>query len=519
VIKTPHLDKLGEQSLRFTRFYVHSVCAPTRASLMTGRHFWRTGVSAVHAGKDFMNLDEVTIAEVLRGAGYRTGMWGKWHSGKTDGYYPWDRGFDEAYYATLYRHSSNTGLLNGKTHTLPGWTCSGLTDMAIEFIRKNKNRPFFAYVPYLIPHGLWDAPPDEVAAYRKRGLSKNFATLAGMITFMDKNVGRLMAALDEAGLRKNTIVIFMSDNGPTQHCGRGSTLAKLTDAEWRQRNTPLLLRGNKARVWENGIRSPLFVRWPAVAKPGVCNEPLSVMDVFPTLMEIAKAKLPEHGKALDGRSFAGLLADPAAAWPDRNVFVDNPDRGGAAVVTARYKYLEGRNEKTGLFDLTDDPRETRDLCKSQSAVAEKMRKASKAFHGNILKEGGAFRRPVFLIGHNGAASTFFWAYGAAQVEGGLKITNHALANFAGTKDKAFFDLVVETAGSYAVRIREKIPSGALFASTAGSTAPVYSGMPEDLSSCEGLSLPVGKVRLTLGMNKAAGQTFNLTRIYLDRLEK
>jgi len=96
VIKTPNLDKLGEASLRFTHFYVHSVCAPTRASLMTGRHFLRTGVSAVHAGKDFMKLDEVTIAEVLKEAGYRTGMWGKWHSGKTDGYYPWDRGFDEA---------------------------------------------------------------------------------------------------------------------------------------------------------------------------------------------------------------------------------------------------------------------------------------------------------------------------------------------------------------------------------------------------------------------------------------
>jgi arylsulfatase A-like enzyme len=269
VIETPHLDRLGAESMQFRNFSVHPACAPTRASLLTGRHHLRTGVWGVHGGTDFMNLDELTIAEVLKEAGYETGMWGKWHSGKTDGYYPWDRGFDEAYYAQLYRYRDNEGLLNGKPHTLKGWTCERLTDMAIEFIQKERDQPFFAYLPYLTPHGIWDAPPEEIEYYTKKGLSKEFATLAGMISFMDKNIQRLLTAVDDQGLRENTIILFMSDNGPISGHGKKRWI---TEEEKRQRNAPLNLRGGKGTLWQNGIRSPLFIRWPRVVKPGICDQ-------------------------------------------------------------------------------------------------------------------------------------------------------------------------------------------------------------------------------------------------------
>lgn len=541
VIKTPNLDKLGRESLRFTHFYVHSVCSPTRASLLTGRYSWRTGVWGVHGGCDFMNLDEVTIAEVLKGAGYTTGMWGKWHTGKTDGYYPWDRGFDEAYFAKLYKYSSNTGLLNGKPHTLNGWTCSGLTDMAIEFIRKNREGPFFAYLPYLTPHGVWHAPPEEIEAYQKQGLSREFATLAGMITYMDKNVGRLMAALDAAGLRENTIVMFMSDNGPTQKGGLKPGDPKLTNQEWRQRNTPLQLHGNKGTTWQNGIRSPLFIRWPGIAEPGTCDKPLSVMDVFPTFAEITKAKRPANGKSIDGRSFAKLIANPKSTWPDREIFVSNPmapkqktnrrdkkvnpniteasvlrSRQDMGMITAKYKYLETK----GLYDLVADPRESKDLRKSQPEIAKRMQRSSQDFLEDILEKDDAFTRPVFLVGLRGAATSLIWAYGAAHVEGKILNENHALSNWVSNGDSADFDLLVKTAGTYAVEVNGKGVFGAKLSAAVrgGKPVVVYTKMPKDITSCKGVALSKGEIRLTLSLQASGGKKFSLNKIMLHRLE-
>ena len=132
-VDTPALDKLAAEGIQFKQFYVNSVCAPTRASLLTGRHFLRTGVSHVHGGKDFVNLNETLLSETLKINGYRTGMWGKWHSGKTNGYFPWQRGFDEAYMAQLYKHENSEGLLNGKTVQHQKWASEVITDYAIDF--------------------------------------------------------------------------------------------------------------------------------------------------------------------------------------------------------------------------------------------------------------------------------------------------------------------------------------------------------------------------------------------------
>jgi arylsulfatase A-like enzyme len=141
VCRTPNLDRLGHHSLRIVPFYVHAVCAPTRASLLTGRHYLRTGVSHVHGGRDFLHPREVTIADWFRHNGYRTGMWGKWHSGKTTGYFPWERGFDEAYMADLYQHEGGGGRLNGERIDTPGWTTAAITDMALDFAEKEDDRP------------------------------------------------------------------------------------------------------------------------------------------------------------------------------------------------------------------------------------------------------------------------------------------------------------------------------------------------------------------------------------------
>ncbi|MCF7848653.1 MAG: arylsulfatase [Kiritimatiellales bacterium] len=463
-IKTPNLDRLGSQSMRFDHYYVHSVCAPTRASLMTGRHFWRTGVSGVHGGTDFMNLNETTIAQVLRNAGYRTGMWGKWHSGKTDGYFPWERGFDEAYMASLYHYEDNLGLLNGVETQSKGWTPAVLTDYAIDFMRRHKDGPFFAYVPYLSPHGLWAAPEEYSAPYRKAGYTKDTATLFGMITHLDHHIGRLLKAVDDLGLRESTLVLFTSDNGPI----RSAQKQNMTDEEWTKRIEPMKLRGNKGTLYENGVRSPFFVRWGTRLKPVDNDSLLCVMDIFPTLAEVGGATIPAN-IALDGKSFRPLLQNPQADWPDRQLFFTKPspnslqdknkyrapaDKSGMtaaiqqiAMTTDRYKLLQN-GEKSELFEIRKDPREEKNLIEKFPEQGAIMQADIKTWFNEVLAEPGSFTRPLLLVGQTGKTQTEFPAYCASGTKGGLKNDAHSLDNWKKPGDAVQFDLDVLTAGSY-----------------------------------------------------------------------
>ncbi|UII80374.1 sulfatase-like hydrolase/transferase [Flagellimonas sp. CMM7] len=277
-LETPNLDMLGNESVQFEQFHLQNVCAPSRAALLTGRNYLRTGVTSVHAGRDFMNLDETTIAEIFQNNGYNTGMWGKWRSGKTDGYFPWDRGFDEAYYACLYNYWNNTGLLNGKHTRTEGFTTDALTDMAIDFVTRERNKPFFAYMSHLAPHNPWRAPESYIKKYEDKGLSKPMATLYGMIDNLDHNIGRLLNTLDKKGLTDNTIIVFMSDNGPWIRSYRFG----LTDKEWQLRN-PSGFRGNKGENWQNGIKSTLFIKWKNQLNPQKMNHLTKIEDILPSL--------------------------------------------------------------------------------------------------------------------------------------------------------------------------------------------------------------------------------------------
>jgi arylsulfatase A-like enzyme len=463
-VKTPNLDRLGSESMRFDHYYVNSVCAPTRAALMTGRHFWRTGVSGVHGGTDFMNLNETTIAQVLQSAGYRTGMWGKWHSGKTDGYFPWERGFDEAYMASLYHYEDNLGLLNGVVTQSKGWTPSVLTDYAIDFMRRQKDGPFFAYVPYLSPHGLWAAPEEYRAPYLQAGFTKDTATLFGMITHLDHHIGRLLQAVDDLGLRESTLVLFTSDNGPI----RSAQKQNMTDEEWARRIEPMKLRGNKGTLYENGVRSPFFVRWGSRLKPVDNDRLLCVMDIFPTLAEVGGAVIPAN-IALDGKSFRALLENPKADWPDRKLFFTSPspdsplnankyrasaDKSGMtadlqqiALTTSRYKFLQ-KGSSSELFEIRKDPREENNVAEKFPEQGKSMQAEIKTWFNAVLAEPGSFTRPLLLVGQNGKTETEFPAYCTSGTGGGLKNDAHSLNNWKKPGDAVQFDLDILTAGSY-----------------------------------------------------------------------
>ena len=480
-VETPNLDWMAQNATCFNNFYVHSVSAPTRASLLTGRHFLRTGISGVHAGRDFMNLDEVTIAEAFKAAGYTTGMWGKWHSGKTAGYYPWERGFDEAYMAQLYKYPTNNGLLNGVPHTLPEgrWTDAAITDMAIDFMERNKENPFFVYLPYLSPHGKWDAPEEYVQRKMQQGQSRNFATLNGMIDHLDVQIGRVFDALEKEGLLENTIVVFFSDNGPIS-AGKEA----LTKEEWALRN-PSQYRGNKGQNFENGIHSNLFVYWKGNYQATVNNSLLGVYDLFPTLCDIADVPIPSNAKKMDGVSFKPILDNPQLVKKDRDIYISqwhpffeyhkdgiqevpltpsvrasiDADIQMVGLHRGDYKVLLNMwgEDKLAMWNLQKDYRETKELYKNGTAADKTLSKEYQKdilnWYNDILATEKSHQMPVFQIGLEPSGKTNILCYGPIELSAGLKNETFKLSGFDAVGDRAEYQVNIVREGKYSFGIR------------------------------------------------------------------
>ncbi len=384
-LSTPNLDKLGAGGIRFDRFYVNAVCAPTRASLLTGRHFLRTGVSHVHGGKDYLARSIPTLADLFAREGYVCGMWGKWHSGNAEGYYPWQRGFHEAFQSQLYQHRQAGGRLNGAPVQTEKWSDELLVDYALRFMKAHRDTSFVAYLSSMTCHEPLDAPKAAIQPYLDQGLPEGLATLYGMVHHFDRQIGRLLAGMEQLGLLEETIIVFMSDNGPAVNN------RALTDRERRLRKINGL-KGWKGNLWENGLHSPLFVYWkgqlPARRRP----ELVTVTDILPTLLDLAGVSSANF----DGQSFARLLSETTVAdWENTHFdFVQpgwqptdapwTPEGVGneyapmerskgqlkakeqpLAVVTGKYKWIQHPGPAEGykapvpgqvLFDLEADPR-------------------------------------------------------------------------------------------------------------------------------------------------------------------
>jgi arylsulfatase A len=361
-IETPNLDRLAGEGVRLNRYYTCPVCTPTRAALMTGRYPQRTGAIDTYMGRDTMAASEVTLAEVLRKAGYATGITGKWHLGRYMRYHPNERGFDRFFgfwqYGFINRYFDSPELWEGKRPvTTEGYVTDVLTDEAIRFVEDNRERPFFLYVPFNAPHGPNQAPDALVQKYVRKGLPLTDAQIYGMIDSIDQNVGRLLGTVDRLGLRDDTLVVFTTDNGFVS--------SRYTAG----------LRGKKGSVFEGGIRVPFFARWPGKIPAGKqVAAPVQNIDLFPTLCEIARAPLPADRK-LDGRSILPLLRNGEGESPHRYLFHQwtrvrpNPDQNWA-VHEGRWKLANGL-----LFDLETDPGETRDLAADQPQRVREMRQA------------------------------------------------------------------------------------------------------------------------------------------------
>ncbi len=413
-IKTPNLDKLAKESVQLKHFYVSPVCSPTRASLMTGRYNFRTGVVDTYLGRSMMHPDEVTIAEMLGAAGYRTGIFGKWHLGDNYPLRAMDQGFQESlvlkgggigqpsdppggdsyFNPTLYH--------NGKAVKTKGYCSDVLTKAAIQFITTNKDKSFFTYLAFNCPHTPLEVPESYLKPYQEMNLGHDqfpktghplpgqaqqdvTAKIYGMVTNIDDNLGRLFKKLEELKLAENTIVIFLTDNGPQQV----------------RYNAGMLNR--KGNTHEGGIRVPCFVRWPAKLKAGYQVEQIAAhIDIAPTLLDACAVKQPDK-VAFDGKSLLPLLKGEKVDWPDRTLYFqwhrgDEPELFRAfAARSQQFKLVQplGANAQKlpdplpfRLYDMVNDPLEMKDLAAEKPDLVKQMKEGYEAWFKSVSATRG-----------------------------------------------------------------------------------------------------------------------------------
>jgi arylsulfatase A-like enzyme len=552
-LRTPHIDRLGETGVRFDRFFVSSFCAPTRAALLTGRWPLRTGCHGVTHNRETMRPSEVTIADTLRAAGYRTSCIGKWHNGEQYPCTPPGQGFDEFLGFTnghWNRYFDATLLRGAKPAATRGYITDVLTDEAVRFVSANREQPFFCYLAYNAPHSPYQVPDRYFDRFHALGLADNVAAFFGMCENLDDNVGRLLAHLEAEGVADDTIVLFLTDNG-------GTAGVKIHNAG---------MRGGKTSVHEGGSRVPLFVRWPAAGwRPHVVQTIVSHIDILPTLLDLCGID-PPAGVALDGRSLRPLLeAGDTAAWPDRTLFTHNPidetNRYPGAVRTQRYRLVreipgsgggskaradDARATPWQLYDMDHDPGERSNIAAEQPEIVRDLAARYDAWFADISQEGLARQPlPVGHVEHNPvelhAPQAFFDP--PLSFAAGPGFANDWLTGWTDGQARVWYDLDVAAAGDYEVRIALGCPpadAGSRIRVQAGEAAveavvPVAEAPELPLPHRDPLGktkyrerdwptltlgtlhLPPGPVRLTIeSLTMPGGQVMDLKHVELER---
>ena len=412
VIRTPELDAMHRRSGFLSKFYVSPVCAPTRACLMTGRYNYRTRCIDTYIGRAMMDSDEVTIAEFLRDAGYRTGIYGKWHMGDNYPLRAMDQGFQDSLVhrgggigqpsdpiGAEGKYTDPTLIKNGEETPMEGYCTDIYFDAAMDFIDESAkaDKNFFTYIATNAPHGPFhDVPEALYQEYRKVDFSSilvnklnpkrleqesdKLARIAAMITNIDENVGRLFKKLDALALSENTIVVYLNDNGP-------NTMRYVGD-----------MRGMKAAVDDGGIRSPLVFHWPAQVPAGrSCDVLCAHIDLLPTLLDACGIEVPD-GHKLDGRSFLPLLTGDATSLPQRQIVLQT-HRGNEpqryhhfALHEEPWKLVHpsgfGKENFAGepsfqLYDLSKDPRQTNNLAQQHPDVVQRLKRGYEAWFKDV----------------------------------------------------------------------------------------------------------------------------------------
>lgn len=449
-LHTPNIDNLARQGASFAHFYVSPVCSPTRAELLTGRYHPRGGVYSTSAGGERLDLDELTIAEVFKNAGYATAAYGKWHNGMQFPYHPNARGFDDFYgfcsghwgdyFSPQLEH-------NGKLVRGNGFIIDDLTNRAIRYIENNKDKPFFLYLPYNTPHSPMQVPDrwwnkfkdkelEMLGDDAEEDLAFTRAALA-MCENIDWNVGRLMEKLNQLRLKENTIVVYMSDNGPSSSRWNGG------------------MKGRKGSTDEGGVRSPLFLSWPGKIKAGTeITRLAAAIDLLPTLAELAGVDY-KLAKALDGVSLRPLLLEEAGSWTDRFIF--SHWNGRVSVRSQQYRLdHEGK-----LFNMKSDPGQLSDVTSDYPAEAKALREEAEAWRRSVFAELPKKDDRPLTVGHPAAIYTQLPARDGVGHGNITRSSRHPncsfFTNWISLEDKITWDIEVLASGKFEVELYYTCP--------------------------------------------------------------
>jgi arylsulfatase A-like enzyme len=431
-IKTPVIDRFASESIRFNEFYVSPVCAPTRSSLMTGRYSLRTGVRDTYNGGATMATSEITIAEMLKSAGYNTGIFGKWHLGDNYPSRPNDQGFDESVihlsggmgqvgdFTTWFQGDSsyfNPVLWhNGKQEKYDGYCTDIFAEQAIGFIEKNWQSPFFCYLSFNAPHTPLQVPDeyyqrykniDPAAGFEKDGRpfpamtdkdKEDARKVYAMVSCIDDNLGKLFKKLDELKIADNTLVIFMTDNGP------------------QQRRYVAGMRGLKGSVYRGGVRVPFYLRYPAKYAVSKDIETTSAhIDILPTLAEICNVELPTD-RVIDGKSLVPLLNGNTDDWTDRSLFFYWTRRypelyNNISLQKGNYK-LVGQTSYNAeisdfeLFEIKQDPFEQKNLVSEKTEIAKTLKSELDKMYQELISSENIVNQPRIMIGNKSENPVF-----------------------------------------------------------------------------------------------------------------
>lgn len=424
-VKTPVIDQFARESIRLNQFYVSPVCAPTRSSLMTGRYSLRTGMRDTYNGGAIMATAEVTIAEMLKGVGYSTGIFGKWHLGDNYPFRPGDQGFDESLihlsggmgqpgdFTTFFKGDSSyydpVLWYNGQQKAYNGYCSDIFTDEAIGFLEKNREDPFFLYLSFNAPHTPLQVPEEYYEMYKDIDPAAGFENdgrpfpemsekdkedarkVYAMVSNIDDNVGKLLQKLDELDLADNTLVVFMTDNGP------------------QQPRYVAGMRGRKGNVFRGGVRVPFYLRLPdRLAGNKDIGATLAHIDVLPTLAEICGASLPKNRK-IDGKSFYALLeGKEMAAFEERPLFFYWTRRypelyNNIALHKGNFKLVgntgfDASVEDFELFDVKADPYELNNIVDANRPVATTLKSEMDELIAELTQSPQLNRAQRMIIG-------------------------------------------------------------------------------------------------------------------------
>jgi arylsulfatase A-like enzyme len=493
IIKTPNMDKLHSQSVRLTDFHVGPLCAPTRAALMTGRYCSRTGVWHTVMGRSLLREDEVTMADVFSAAGYKTGIFGKWHLGDNFPFRPQDRGFDEVlihggggirqtpdYWGNDY--FDDTYFHNGKPQKYEGYCTDVWFNEAMRFIEDNKDRVFFCYLAMNAPHEPFYVADKYTDMYKDSANvpSPNFY---GMITNIDENLARLRKKIKSLGLEENTIFIFMGDNGSSKAFDthqRGFVVEGYNAG----------MRGRKGSEYDGGHRVPFFIYWPSGnIKGGKDIDRLTAhIDILPTLTDLCGLERPAEVE-FDGISLKPLLTDRPDNWPNRTLITDHqrleePVKWRkSATMTERWRLINGCE----LYDVQADPGQRKDVAEKFPDIVAKLRAEYEKWWTSISERFdeyceiiiGSKENPVCLTCHDWHGSIIPWNH--VEIRQGLEANG-------------FWAVRIARAGEYEFALR-RWPAEA-DVPIAGSV-PAGGPIPGGPSFPAGTALEITKARLKI----------------------